>query len=210
MASIPEGLEFQAAHAPTGWEIVPEDKSFWEKKVDEFKLKAQEFYTALQVLLSLENDPAITSDSKLITEWKELVNRGYKIRDVVQYVTAKIDAAVNWFKSTFSGYDDLEAQELYTQQFGAFPLLALVPIAAIAAAAALMVKFVSDVYIFNKKIAEIHKLIDQGIAPEKAAALVKATEPAPLLGNLSTIVKWGAIGFAAWIIYNEFIRKGKF
>lgn len=201
-----EIIEMQPSHERWEPETVEEveEKAFWEKKVDEFKEKAREFSDALTAFIELGKDPILSANATLQAEYNALLERGFSIKDKVAGITNKIDAALKWVKDTFGEISIDEAQQL-----GAFPLLALVPIAAIAGALALITKWLSDIYLFNRRMTETKNLLEKGVAPQQVESLIAASSPAPLLGNMQVLVKWGMIGFAAYLVYQGFLKGRK-
>lgn len=180
-----------------------QDKSFFDQQIANFKQKAAQFQQAYNALMSSQAQAA--RDPRLKAEWQALANRGFSIRDKIQYITSKVDAAVNWFKSSFGDYDLTEdAQEL-----GFLPVVALIPIAAIAGVIAVINNYVSDVYLFNKKIAAAEGLISKGVAPEDVAQIIKGSTPPPaagIFGGMTNTLKWVAIGGAVLLIW-QMTRK---
>lgn len=185
------------------------DRSFWDERVTAFKLKAKQFQAALDWLLNnRENVANIARDnSALSTEYGNLLNRGQKIKSVLRSVTAKIDTAVQWFKSTFSGYDASAYME-ESQQMGVLPAVAFVAITAIAGAIALMGKYITDVYLFQKKLEEIKRLESKGLTPSQAANIVQKTSPQGLVVSMGGSFKILAIGGTLYVLYNIAKRKG--
>lgn len=174
-----------------------EEQSYFQARIAAFKAKAQEFGNAFNALLNMEQRASV--DPNLKAEWETLSQRGFALKDKVNFVTSKIDAAVNWFKSSFGEYEAPEQSEL-----GILPAVALIPIAVIATSIALLTKFISDVYIFNKKISEAERLLDMNVSPEQVAKIIEASGGTPLLAGLSPIVKWVVIGGGLWVGYQVY------
>lgn len=175
--------------------ITSQDESFFEAQIAAFKNKAQQFQAAFDGLMTMEK--RVASNPALKAEWDGLAKRGFSLRDKIQYVTTKIDAAIDWFKSSFGDYDLTKQNEL-----GFLPMVALIPISIIAGSIALISSFISDVYLFNKKISEAERLISQGIPPTDVARILEASTPQPLLAGISPLVKWVVIGGGIYVLWN--------
>lgn len=144
-----------------------EKKVEWYNLVGQFKLRANEF---MRIWRSLQSQASVVARfPPLQTEYSGLNNRAGIIKSMIEKVTRTVDNIMGWFRSVFGlgGIDTLEG-------LGILPLL---PIAVIVGALTMISKWVADVYIFNKKLAEQVRLERTGLSPTAAARVIQSTAP---------------------------------
>jgi hypothetical protein len=151
-------------------EISDQDLSLLEK----FKAKAQEFRDAYTALMSRQS--YVAQRPELKAEFDALYSRGSTIKRTIEALTRTVDQITGFFSQAWSGASGAVKQ--FFGLNGARPaaslgLVQLLPIAAIAGAVALMGKWVSDVYLFERKVTEQKRLEGTGLAPHQASEIVR-------------------------------------
>lgn len=176
--------------------------------LDRFRAKAREFIDAFNRLTSLDVPPALQS------EYSRLYAVGNTVKNTVQALTRTVDTVVGAISSAagyvgsifgFNGVEPVQAAVRDTfngryrsARFGALPLI---PIAAIVAAIAAMTSFISDVYLFERKVTEQKRLESQGVAPQQAAQIVNQSVRPGLLASVESVgrlVLFGAVLYFGW------------
>lgn len=210
--------EFQASHEPTEPRVedipshepipLPEpEEGFISRQIEKFKERARQFMEAFELLIQLGKSPALKSSPELQREYNDLLSEGNNLKAKIEWLNQKIDAVMIWGKDSFGSYDSQDLRE-YTTELGAFPLLALIPIAAIAGVLALITKYLSDVYMFQKKMQTFHDLVEvKKVPPSEAARILGEMTFKPSLMGVGTLVKWVVIGGILWYVYTNFVKK---
>ena len=149
-----------------------------QKSVDDFKVKTKGFWSTYKNLYAKKDE--LKKYPALQPQYNNLLTGGLGIREKITYVTNKIDAVAGWFKNIF-GMDGLTGDNLGVIQ--------LIPLAVIGGSTALISKWVKDVIIFNKKLAETRRLEATGVPPEKAAQMVMGLfNEQPMFGGLKYLI----------------------
>lgn len=154
-----------------------------------FKAKADEFMVALTRLNSIQNVPP-----NLEEEYSGLRTSADYIKTSISMITSTVDSVSNFFSDFFS-FDGVGVTRDYInnrpQNMGFIPLI---PIAAISIALATMTKFISDVYLFERKVVEQQRLESTGMKPAQAAKIIDNMSDQGLMKQMGGIAK--PLGFA--------------
>lgn len=207
-------------------ELTQEDVSW----LDKFKAEAVRFRNAFNSLVSLESYAATRPE--LQAEYNALYSRGETIKKTIDYITRTVDSVTGFFSkawgsasSTFKNFFGLsgvparfspmagpgELQMYARPGLGALPLI---PIAVIASAVALMGKWASDVYLFERKATEQKRIEATGASPRAAADIVRGMTDGGgflgILGNfkLPLMVAGGAYLFVKFVLPAIQARRG--
>ena len=165
----------------------------WQNKVDELKVKATKFTEVYNGLLTKKSVAA--RDPKVQAEYDSLMKKGDWLKTSVQYITEKVDAVYNSFFRNTTG-----------NQMGVVPLVAVVPVVAIAGSITAISAWLSDAYLLNRKLSHIETQIEKGATPEQAKGGVESTynkgslvniEGSPVTGALII----GAVGLAVYFLW---------
>jgi len=174
--------------------LTAQDVSLLEK----FKAKAQEFSIAFNRLRNIDTSKLSPEQKK---EYTSLRSSGDNIYNTIEWITSSVDNVTGFFSDFFS-FDGVGAVKEYInepkRQLGIVPLL---PIAAISGALAIMAKFVTDVYLFERKITEQEKLVAQGVPIKEASEIVKKIGGNSTLETAKEIVKPISIAFGLWLAW---------
>jgi hypothetical protein len=181
------GIEEEVAKFKEAESISADDLSMIEK----FKSHAANFWQQYKNLQA--KNAYVANHPDLQEDYANLLDRGSTIRTTIETVTAGIDKAVGWVGGTVgvSGVQVLNG-------LGFLPVLALL---VSAGGLALIGKWVSDAYAFNKKVEEMKRLEAQGMTPQQASAIVgKLYEGEPLItfGKVGVPLVALAVLFAMW------------
>lgn len=143
------------------------DEVAWYDILGQFKKKASEF-DALYKKLSSQR-ALVKSDPSLYQEYTDKMNSAESLRNDITYIRDKTAAFMDWFENSswsplnwFNGANQ--------QQLGFLP--ALIPIAVVVASTAAIGKWVSDAYIFSKKLDKVAELQKSGMSAKAATATV--------------------------------------
>lgn len=172
-----------------------EDKGWVEEKIEEFYNSLQEFKNAFSRMEQLNYDDAVTGILRV--EYNELMESGVSLKD-------KIDSALNTIadiKAWLFGDDE---------EIGIAPVFVIVGLGAIALAMAAITKWVSDVYIFDRKIAETKRLAASGMSYENAANIINSQNSNAGLGLDNTLDKATNLVLllgGGYLLYKMFIKK---
>ncbi len=152
--------------------------------IEKFKSKAQEFLQALNKLNSIQDIPP-----NLNGEYSRLQNEAQNIQSTIGWVTSTADS-VHSYVTDFFGYNTADTLDNYTTgNSGRLGVLPLAPIAAISAGIAVMSKFISDVYVFERKVTEQKRLESSGMPPEKAAEIVDNIDNGSTIKSITALAK---------------------
>lgn len=143
---------------------VAQDPAWWNV-VAQFKAAAAAMDSAYERLMG-EADYVATRPA-LKAQFDPLVQRAASVRATVESIRSSLEGAVDWLKSVGAAVG--------LSGLGVLPLLG---IAAIAAAVALVVKWTADTVKFLRVVAEQRRLESAGVAPERAAEIVRSTAAA--------------------------------
>lgn len=157
--------------------------------LDKFRVEATRFRDAFLALGSTRE--FAQSRPELKAEYDALSSRGQTIKSTVEYITRTVDQVTGFFSDAWASTSSA-AKRFFglgiapPRNLGIIPLI---PIAAITGAVALMAKFVSDVYLFERKVGEQKRLEDQGLSPGEASSIVRNTVGGGLFDVLGGL-KW--------------------
>lgn len=138
--------------------------------IEQFKAKAQEFMQALQ---RLHNIPAGDVPENLQGEYSNLMGTAQTIQGTIGWITSTVDSVISTVSNIF-GFNGVDYTRDYVNGSGntGMGIVPLVPIAAITAGIAAMSKFISDVYLFERKVTEQKRLENTGMSRQEAADVV--------------------------------------
>lgn len=139
-----------------------ENGDVWAK-VDEFKSKADEFYSQWQRLRNMRQ--AAARDPESLKEWNELMGEAEGVTAKVSDVEQAINDAKSWAGSFF-GIDEYKANMRELGTLGLAPIV----IALIAGAIAWISTWLTKAYTLDRKLTYQENLIAQGVSPERAAS----------------------------------------
>lgn len=179
---IEQAIEAQA--------LAPAPDPAWWNVVEQFKSAAAAMESHYRRLVSLADYAA--SRPALKAQFDALMRRASTLRSNVARIRAQLGAAVDWVRSmgAAAGLSGL----------GVLPLIG---IAAIAAAIALVTKWSTDTLAFFRAVDEQRRLEAAGVAPERAAEIVRQTAAAARGAGLGTwipIVLLAGGGWLAWTL----------
>lgn len=190
-------------HVPSsaeGLENDPENAVLWAK-VDEFKGKADDFYSLWQRLRAKRT--AAARDPKALQEWNDLMGEAESVTAKVSQVETAINQAKSW-AGGFFGVDNVH------NGMGDLGLLPFV-IAAVAGAIAWLGSWIAKGNALDRKLDSMDAMISQGFSPSQAAAALSDQEPGFLtaLGSgLGKGLAFAAVG--AVLLYYFFEKKRGF
>jgi len=175
-----------------------EDAEFWSK-VDEFKGKADEFYTEWQRLRGMRQ--AAARDPEALAEWNRLMGQADGVQAKVSDVEQAIQDAKAWAGSLF-GYNGAQMRN------GMGDLGAWFVVALIAGAIAWLGTWLTDAYLLDRKLTYQENLINQGISPERAAATARDETnggffPAFGEGIGKGLILAAAVGLGLWFMLEK-------
>lgn len=184
--------------------LTQQDVSWLEK----FRQSALEFRTAYEKLMAMESDAARAP--QLEAEYQDLYQQGSIIRATIEQVTRTVDsvtgffsdawdAGSSWLRSLLNG-----VPQTAPRPRGALGVIPLVPIAAISAAVGLMGKWVSDVYVFERKLSEAKRLESQGLSPQQAARQAQGYSAGGLFDDLAMPL---LIGGGIWLFVTQILPR---
>jgi hypothetical protein len=167
-----------------------------------FKDKADEFMSAWTTLNSIGQVPA-----NLQGEYDDLQQTGNVIQGTISTLTQAVDTVTGFFSDLFT-FDGVGAVRNYIndspQQLGIAPLI---PIAAITVALGTMGKFITDVYLFERKVSEQQRLVASGLHEAEAAEIINKMNGQGFTANLANIAKPIAFTVGAIMLF-RMINKG--
>lgn len=182
-------------------DITQEERSY----LDRFKDAINSFKQAYQRLMNI--DMSNINNPQLQREHSALTKKAQSIKSTVEKITKTIDGVVGWFGDMFGlsdvpdhAIDGINNYNPHSPMGIAF----LIPIAAIAGALSLIGKFVSDVYLFERKVTE-QKRLEVMIGPEKAASVIAKLDSHSLfnLSNVGTVGVLAGVGFVLYKLFNK-------
>ena len=159
--------------------------------METFRKRVNQFWDTYVSL----NNRASEVPANLREQYQDVMNRGDRIKATIEYVTNTYDAVSDWISDVFgfngmNGLDNAMPRDVIRQVkldgLGAVPF---VPIAVIAAASGLIIKWLKDAYTMNRKLDEYKRLQDQGYDAERAADIVNKTVSGPGFFNLGVNLK---------------------
>lgn len=167
-----------------------------ESLLSRFRTKAQEFMQAVARLDAITDVPP-----NLQEEYRTLQGRAGVVKNSIAWITETVDNITGFFSDVFQ-FDGVSAVRDYINNdtpntLGFVPLL---PIAAITGALALMGKFIADVYLFERKIAEQQRLVARGISEQEAAQIVDQISGKGLTAGLADLAKPVAFALGAFVV----------
>lgn len=170
--------------------------------LQQFRDKATEFMGAWSTLNAIGEVPP-----NLQGEYNDLQQRGGVIQGTISTITQTVDTVTGFFSDLFT-FDGVGAVKSYIndspQQLGIAPLI---PVAAITVALGTMGKFITDVYLFERKVSEQKRLVATGVPEVEAAEIINKMNGATFTGNLANIAKPIAFTVGAIMLF-RLINKG--
>jgi len=178
------------------------NKSYLDKKIDEFKAKVAEFENLFSFLERSKNFPAVRKNPKLLKEIKSSLSWGDKIKGVILKSWAKINSALKYIKSSV-GMDGLDIDT-------GLGFVVSVPVAiavgSIAASLAIIGKWIRDAYVIKAKITEANLLLNKGVPPTQVAAIINKIDPPMTLFNPKTL-GFLIVGIGGFYLYKNFSKR---
>ena len=169
---------------------------FWSK-VDEFKGKADEFYTEWQRLRGMRE--AAAQDPETLKQWNALMGEAENVTAKVSDVEQAIQTAKSWAGSFF-GYDAIKNG---LGDLGAIQLV----LAVIVGAIAWLGTWLAKAYNLDRTLTYQENLIAQGVSPERAAATAREETggffPEFGAGLGKGIAIAAAVGLALWFMLEK-------
>lgn len=179
-------------------ELSQQDKSL----LQQFRDKATEFMGAWSTLNSIQNVPP-----NLRAEYDDLQQRGGVIQGSVSALTQTVDSVTGFFSNMFS-FDGVGAVRDYINDSpGQLGIAPLIPIAAITGALAVMGKFITDVYLFERKVSEQQRLVSTGMPESEAAEIINKMNGQGFTASLAQMAKPLAFTVGAIMLF-RLINKG--
>jgi len=174
----------------------PENATLWAK-VDEFKAKADEFYSTWQDLRARRQ--AAATNPVVLKEYNDLMGEAESVTAKVSDVEFAINQAKTW-AGGFFGMENVRGS------FGELGILPFV-IAAVAGAIAWLGTWLAKANILNGKLDAIQSLVGQGYSPERAAAAVAEKESTFFTefgsGLGKGIALAGAVGLLLYFLFEK-------
>ena len=182
-----------------GYKGTPEEKSTFDRMVATFMAKIKQFYDNFK---GLQAQRAFVADHpQLAGEYNDLMKRATSIDAYIRRAKSLITAAQgawSWFLRTIGlgGVGELEA----------LPAVAIA-VAAGGAAIALITKWLTDAFIFSRKISAIQALEAKGgITATEAARRISETGGPALLQVLQKNIVWLVIGGSLLMFGPEILK----
>jgi hypothetical protein len=189
---VDEISEIRQIEATVMADLTPQDQSL----LDSFRMRVREFAEAFRTLLDTE--PDVRGNPALEQEFDELKDTGTFIKDTVDTITKTVDAVTGYFRDTF-GLDGMPTRG------GLGFVGVLLPVAAITAAIAWMGSYVSDVYMFNRKVQEAKQLEAQGYTPREAADIAhERVSDSPVADSIKSVAKVAGFLGGAYLLVRLF------
>jgi len=167
--------------------------------IEKFKAKAREFSMAYSTLTNIDLS-GLTPDQK--NEYEGLISTGENIRGTISWITESVDTVTGFFSDLFT-FDGSPAVKNYINapHHTTLGFLPLIPIAAVSASLAVMAKFITDVYLFERQMTEQKNLVASGSSPQAAADIVKKIRGTSFLETTGTIIKPIALAAGLWAAF---------
>ena len=164
--------------------------------LERFKNKAADFMQAVDRLNSISEIPPNLRD-----EYDGLHWQASAVQNSIGYLTQTIDTVTGFFSDVFQ-FDGVSAVKSYinNETDNTLGIAPLIPVAAISGALALMGKFISDVYLFERKVNEQKRLVSSGMNEAQAAEIVDKISGKGITGNLAELGKPIAFALGAMVI----------
>lgn len=162
----------------------PEQEAAWYDVLGKFKQWAAQFEALVNKLESQKHIAA--KNPELTQEYNNYIRLASEIEDKIRSIKEATTSVVDWFTGTF-GFDG-------AQSLGFVPLI---PIAVMIAAVAAISKFVSDAYVFSKKLDKVAELEQKGMPTSQAVSTVQDLTPERSI--LGFDPKWWVIGGIALV-----------
>jgi hypothetical protein len=173
--------------------------------LDKFRNAALQMRDAFTRLVSLQSYAASRPD--LRAEYDDLFSEGETIKKTVQYITSTVDSVTGFFSDAW-GSASAAAKRFFglgviMQPEPGLGIVPIVGVAAIAGSIAIMGKWVRDVYLFERKVAEQKRLEGEGLSPQEAAQQLQHLDTSGSLfgdafGNLAMPALIIGGGFLVW------------
>lgn len=141
----------------------------WQRQVNRLKDKAAEFS---RVFTKLEQRQPLAEQSPVLKHrYDRVMKLGLNVRQTVQGITGKIDAALRGFQDLFGLSPNMAGM-------GAVPL---VPIAVIAGAIAAITAWLTDAYALDRQLDSLDSQIKAGVDPVVAGDNIAKSGDQPLI-----------------------------
>lgn len=206
--------EKELLYSDAAYSYTPAERSAWQKMIDAWRAKANEFDIAVAQLRMQLNDPAVQADPQLYAEAQRLWTKSETIAPKVQAIRAAVDdviAAMNNAWDYVSGAWDAAADWIglgglqRVGTLGGLGIPALIPIAAVAAAIAVITAFLVDYAKFARSAdlarqrgVAYQAAIDQGHSPSEALAISQGAVPD--VRDPGGIFALGVGGIPLWLL----------
>lgn len=174
------------------------DETKWYDVIGRLKTDVAKFWANYNALLRQKD--FIDAHPEMKMEYAGLVRHGTYIKSEINRVNAIIEKVKGWWSYIKAGVG-----------FGELGAIQLLPIAVIAGASAIILKWLADVYVFAKKIEEIKRLEAKGLSPAKAAAIVERISPTSgiLGGFLGKNMIWVVAAGAMMMFWPQIMKMMK-
>lgn len=161
-----------------------------------FKNKATEFMAALNRLNAITNVPPNLQD-----EYNTLQGQATIVQGSIGWITETVDTVTGFFSDVFQ-FDGVSAVRSYinNETPNTLGFAPLIPVAVISGALAAMGKFISDVYLFERKVTEQQRLVAGGMPESQAADVVSQITGKGITANLADLAKPVAFALGAMIV----------
>ena len=185
-----------------------ENADFWTK-VDQFKRKADEAYTLWQKLRAKRQaaltNPALKAEYDAVMG--EAENLAARASDVERAAATVKQGFVETVKSWLPGFSGAEFYR-NAREDGQLGFIQVIAVAAVMAAIAWVGTWIVKGNIVDRKLTAVENLIDKGVSPGQAGALIEERgDPGPLaalFGNLGTGI---AIAGTVGLVLYFFVQK---
>ncbi len=185
---VENAIEAQASAA--------QDPAWWNV-VAQFKAAAAAMESAYERLIR-EAD-YVAARPALQAQFDALVRRAASVRATVESIRAQLAGAVDWLRSVGAAVG--------LNGLGVLPVLG---IAAIAGAVALVAKWTTDTIKFLTVVAEQRRLEAAGVAPERAAEIVRGTAAAAAgTASSSWWIPVAALVVGGYFLWSQTRRTGR-
>lgn len=161
-----------------------------------FKNKAEEFMTAVGRLDQIGHVPP-----NLVAEYNALQGQASIVKNSISWITETVDTVTGFFSDVFQ-FDGVDAVRSYinNESPNTLGFAPLIPVAVISGALAAMGKFISDVYLFERKVTEQQRLVAKGMPEDEAADVVSQITGKGITANLADMAKPVAFALGAFVV----------
>ncbi len=156
--------------------------------IERMKSKGAEFANAYSTLMG--DYERVKNNPTLLAKWNTLKKYADGVKATIQTINNSVDNSVNWLKDMF-GMNGMSLQGM-----GNIGVLPLIPIAYVTAAIAALTYIIGEIYKF-------HALVQSGATSDQLTQAANGGVTGAL-NNVSSLVKWGGIAFAAYLLYKKY------